>query len=122
MSKSKLPIISLLSLLVVLAPVSSVLANTEPVVKEPEKPDEKVVESYSVFTELEEVGGDAVDDERLGKEEGEGFFGAIIGGIIGLGVGIAHGIANGHGPARMARDTFISVTAGVGAGAAVPEP
>ncbi len=123
MSKSKLAIISLLSLLVVLAPVSSVLANTEPVAKESDESKVKVEESYSVFTNLEEeVSAESVDDERLSEVEGKGVFGAIIGGIIGLGVGIAHGVVNGHGPARIARGTFLAVTAGVGAGAAIPEP
>lgn len=122
MSKAKISIISVLSLLIVLAPVSSVLAETEGKEGCQNNSPQQVENLDSVFSRLEKAGGEETSDAVLSKAEGEGLLGAIIGGLIGLGVAIAYGVTHHHGPARIARDSFYATAAGVGAGAAVPEP
>ncbi|MBS3788168.1 hypothetical protein KGY79_08260 [Candidatus Bipolaricaulota bacterium] len=89
MQKTKLAFVTLLSLLVVLAPVSSVLAKTEPVdssqkqvlVKKESK--EKAPAQSSVFEKIESQGGDEVSEKRLDQKEGEGWFGAAVGVVTG---------------------------------------
>ncbi len=127
MQKVKLLLITVLSLLVVFAPVSSVLAKPEQVnnsEKEAQKKNTDGEESSiknSAFEKIESQGGDEVSEEELNQVEGEGVFGAavgaFVGGVVGLGTSIANGVVNGHGPARMARDAAL-MTATVGAAGA----
>lgn len=126
MQKTKLALVSFLSLLVVVAPVSSVLAQNEPVEapindKSQQTRQKAEKDQTSVFQEIEKQGGNEVSDKKLDQEKGEGAFGALVGavagGLTGLGTSIANGVTSGHGPAQMAHDAFMSTAAGIGAGA-----
>ncbi|MBS3764979.1 hypothetical protein KGY71_00510 [Candidatus Bipolaricaulota bacterium] len=77
MQKTKFALVSLLSLLVVFAPVSSALAESIGMSKL-KKPGEKLIDnqkkievSGSTFKDIEKLGGEEISDERLDKEEGE---------------------------------------------------
>lgn len=135
MQKTKLALVSLLSLLVVVAPAASALAQTS---KMEEKVETKEKESSSnesearggAFDEIEAQGGNLVSDKKLETKEGEGGFGALIGGsigaLVGLGTSLAHGVTSGHGAARMARDvavtTFTTAAAGATLGGSISGP
>lgn len=128
MQKTKLALVSFLSLLVVVAPAASALAQTS---KMEEKVETKEKESFSnesearggVFDEIEKEGANPVSNKKLDEKKGEGAFGAlagaVVGGLAGLGTSIANGVTSGHGPAKMAHDAFMSTAAGIGAGATV---
>ncbi|MBS3736677.1 MAG: hypothetical protein V5A87_03950 [Candidatus Bipolaricaulota bacterium] len=128
MQKTRLAFVSLLSLLVVLAPVSTALAktrNTEKLVKSEEglKQIQKDNPKEYEFNKVEELGGKEVSDKTLDQKEGEGPFGALIGAItgavVGLGASLANGIVNNHGAARMARDVVVTTASCSAAGATV---
>lgn len=128
MPRTKLAFVSLLSLLIVVAPVSAVLAKTGSMnislnqVDSKEQVEEESKPLTSIFQQIEDQGGREVTDVKLDEEKGEGLFGAVVFGLVGLGVSIAYGITHNQGPATMARQTFLTVCAGVAAGAAFPEP
>lgn len=128
MPKAKLALVSLLSLLVVLAPVSTALAeaeNAEKLVKSEEglQQKQKNNSKESEFNKVEELGGEEVSEKTLDRKEGEGPFGALVGAIagavVGLGASLANGIANNHGAARMARDVVVTTATCSAAGATV---
>lgn len=128
MQKTKLAFVSLLSLLVVLAPVSTALAETEKV-EEPAKSkagklkkEEENSSGKSVFQKIEKNGGRGVSNEKLDKREGEGLIGAITLGIVGAGVAVWDGITSGYSPSKIAVKAFSLGAAGVAAGSAIPEP
>ncbi|MCF7889774.1 hypothetical protein K9M78_00980 [Candidatus Bipolaricaulota bacterium] len=128
MQKTKLALVSLLSLLVVLAPVSNALAQTKKV-KKPVRVGEELAQKQRNYTEgsefkkIEELGGKKVGDDTLDRKEGEGPFGAMIGAvagaIVGLGASLANGITNHHGAARMARDVVVTTATCGAAGATI---
>lgn len=77
MQKTKFALVSLLSLLVVIAPVSPALAETIGMSKL-KKPGEKMggdqelaEANGSTFKDIEKLGGEEISDERLNKEKGE---------------------------------------------------
>lgn len=128
MQKTKLALVSLLSLLVVLAPAASALAQTSNV-KKPVKTKKKELSSNKatahsgVFNEIKKEGAKPVSDKKLDEKKGEGPFGALVGaavgGAIGLGVSIYHGVSQGDSPGQMAQDAFMDTCVGIGTGATV---
>lgn len=102
MRKAKLLLVAFLSLLIVLAPVSSVLANTKPAQRSrshfPEKGQEKAksMEKDSVFQKIESQGGNEVSDKRLDREKGEGPFGALAGAIAGAALSVWDDMTDGE--------------------------
>ena len=128
MQKTKFALVSLLSLLVVLAPVSTAIAKTEPAkeaVERQDKLNKKQEEGPNkvVFEKIEDEGGKNVSDKKLARKEGEGPFGAMVGAIagaaVGLGASLANGIVNHHGAARMARDVVVATMTCGAAGATI---
>lgn len=99
MRRPKLAFVSLLSLLIVLAPVSSVLAQNEPVEKPVNEKSQQTKQKAekgqtSVFEEIEKQGGNEVTDKKLDQEEGEGWLGAAVGALTGAVSGAATSV--GH--------------------------
>ena len=128
MQKTKLPIVSILSFLIILTPVLTAIANTEKAEKPVKELDEgsKNLEerkTKAVFKKIEKEGGEGVTDKELAKKEGEGPFGAMVGAItgavVGLGASLANGIVNHHGAARMARDVVVATMTCGAAGATI---
>ena len=124
MQKTKLALVSLLSLLVVLAPVSSVLAETEKFQRKRDRaPVHKRQQNNQneVFEEIEKYGGREVGNKELAKEKGEfGYWGTIgmaaAGGALGGASYYSFGYATGqHG---WDWSEFAGSTIGAAAGAA----
>ena len=88
MHKTKAVFVAMLSLLLVLAPVSSVLATTKPASSLPEKKSNSKTTKANVFEEIENNGGNEVSDEKLAKEKGE-FWGTVAWTGIGAAAGAA---------------------------------
>ena len=126
MSKLKLTVITVLSLLVVLAPVSSVLAQTEPAEKpineKSQQTRQKAEENQtSVFEEIENQGGNEVSDKKLDREEGEGLFAGLlttaVGAVAGaVGGAIEYSIMHAH--SWNPRGCALHAAAGAGSAAA----
>jgi len=128
MKKTKFALVSLLSLLVVLAPVSTAIAQAEPAKGAAEKRDKvnknrEKGSNKAVFEKIEDEGGKDVSNKELARKEGEGPFGAMVGAIagavVGLGTSLANGIVNHHGAARMARDVVVTTMTCGAAGATI---
>jgi hypothetical protein len=135
LQKTKFAFVSLLSLLVVVAPAASALAQTPNMEVKAENKEKESSSNESearggAFDEIEAQGGDLVSDKKLETKEGEGAFGALIGAgvgaLVGLGTSIAHGITHGHDAATMARDvsaaTFGLAAAGATIGGSISGP
>ncbi len=126
MHKTKLAFVSLLSLLVVLTPVSSALAQTKKVEgsldqSAKQKAPRGNSDQTSVFQKIEKQGGEEVESEKLNKEKGKlGYWGTVgvaaAGGAIGGASMYSYGYARGyHG---WDWSEFAGATIGSAAGAA----
>jgi len=113
-----------LVLLMVTVPVFGSFTQTPATTASQEQREDQLL--ACPFQQIEKQGGKEVDDEKLGEEEGEGFFtwaggtlvGAIGGTVTGIGV---YGVSNwGHWSMRgLAHAAGVGAAAGAGWGATV---
>ena len=92
MQKTNLALVSLLSLLVVVAPAASALAQTQNMeeaveTNEKEQSSQKSEARGGVFDEIEKKGAKPVSDKKLDEKKGEGFLAGLAASAIGAGVG-----------------------------------
>ncbi|MBS3788167.1 hypothetical protein KGY79_08255 [Candidatus Bipolaricaulota bacterium] len=124
MQKTKLAFVTLLSLLVVLVPVSTALAATEKVggsvnQTSGKKATEENSKRGSVFQEIEQQGGKSVSEENLKEIEGE-FWGVVSAAAAGGAIVSSSYYAGTYALGKHAWDwgKFTSKTIGSAAGAA----
>lgn len=128
MQKTKLAFVSLLGLLIVLAPVFTTLAKEKQNLKRKNKMPQKDrnknenLSQNAVFNEIEKQGGKEVSKNKLNKERGEAFWGAVVGGVVGVVVSVWGDMTDGNSDSwgEMAHHSFTSACAGAGVGAISP--
>lgn len=127
MQKTKFAFVSLLSLLVVVAPVSTVLAQSEPVresvngLSQKKELSGKQEKQNDIFQEIEKQGGDEVGNKKLDEVEGEfGYWGSVGMAALGGAVGGASYYSFGYVTGQHGWDwsEFTGTTIGTAAGAA----
>ena len=120
MQKTKFALVSLLSLLIVLVPVSTALAEHKEHLREKNTPKTKDIDNKGVFQKIEEQGGEEATENKLERAKGE--FWGVVGAAAAGGAVVSSGYyASTYALGMHGWDwsEFTSETIGAAAGAAV---